>query len=474
MSEAVVIKEKWYRQIYWFALFLCLFNWMLPLSSSGADHPAFLVGYTQIRKPTQLVPQSGVTLPSEFTKYPFSLYHVFNGGAQDQLEPVLAVPGDAASVWRSLAKDQAWEVVETETVQLYFKNGSTLVEEKEIQNQIVDHLRYAPASVASGGLMGDWKAFLDYLHNSADLKNAFLVAVFPFLEDREETLGDYRDWLLEEFSNVNSLVWEIDPEQESGAFAVSVSARPGSRLYKLFNRDEGELSGMFGFVPKKPDLQLGRVDGITANNYLNYFFKGTSTVGDDSFLRIRNKLNKIDPGIFDRWDGSWAHWEAGTGGERLLLLGGRFQATDLTEIFEGLSDLPVDGLPFFIELDRKNSVVGFTRVRSFEWMDLDEQTLIGTLIPKPIYFGISNGFAAISESDTALMELVFTLNSRRPLKESAADLFDDKRYESILEYEDGEIMRSVTLTRGRLVLRQGKAPDWFYDYFQSLIKNLAD
>lgn len=474
MSDEVVIKEIWGRWIEKSTFVFCLFGWLAPIAMSGADQPSFLIAYTQVRKPTQLMPNSGVTLPAEFSKYPFSLYHVFNPTDSDQLEPVLAVPLDAASVWKSLANKQSWDAVETETTLLYFKEDSSLLNSTELHTEIVDHLRYAPASVASGGLMGDWKPFLDFIQNSADLKNAFLVAVLPFLENRADLLGDYRDWLLEEFANVNTLIWEIDPEQESGAFAVSISARPGSRLYKLFNRSEGELPKMFGFVPKEPNIQIGRVDGINANNYFNYFFKGTKSVGEDSFMRIRSHLNEIDSGIFDRWDGSWALWKPGGGEDRLLMLGGRFQASDLTELFEGLSKLPVDDLPFAIDLDKNNSVVGFTRVRSFRWVDFEGQTIVGSLIPNEIYFGISNGFVAISESDTALMELVFSLNSRRPLKESALELIDDKRYESIVEYEDGAISRSVALTRGRLVLKQASTPDWFYDYFDRLTKNLVD
>lgn len=458
----------------------CALLWFLwgvfPLSLIGAENPPFLIAYTQVRKPTVFIPQAGVSLPSEFSKYPFSIYHLFSSHNSNALESVIVVPKDTSGVWLGLAKERAWVSVEKENLLLFFNEGSALVESTAIQSRIVEHLRFSPSSVASGGLMSDWKSFLQYVQNSTDLRQVVLQAILPLKKNQIAMLGAYSHWLLDELSNIETLVWEVDPTQKAGPFAVSITTKPRSRLNRLFTMATDAPSKVFGFVPNDTaHLNLGWLHSINSNNYFNYFFKGTQGVESESFKAIRNKLNELDAGIFDRWDGSWALWHPDGGDDRLLLLGGRFQASDLSELFEVLAEVPLSGMSAYLDLDKQNSVVGFTRIRSLEWIDEGEESLIGRLLPAgPVYLGISNGFFAISESDTALMELVFKLNARSPLKESALKLLEAEKNLSVLQYLDNKLTQSLSLKNGRLVLRQAAPPDWFYSYFESMTKNLAE
>jgi len=462
-------KLKVVSALFWF---LCVLG---PLSLGGAENPPFLLAYTQVRKPTRLVPQAEVSLPQEFSKYPFSVYHVFSSHNSTSLESVVVVPKDASGVWTSLAKKRSWVSVETELFVLFIKEGSDLLQSTALHSRIAQHLRFSPSSIASGGLMSDWEPFLTYAQNSAELKQAVLEAVLPLNENLVTEFGEFSHWLLEELSNIQALVWEVDPTQKAGSFAVSITAKQGSRLSRLFTLATGAPSKVFGFVPKDTSkLNLGSLNSINANNYFNHFFKGTKGLESESYSAIRNKLNALDASIFDRWDGSWALWHPNGGDERILLLGGGFQAPDLSELFDVLAEVPFSGLSGQLNLDEQNSVVGFTRVRSLEWVDEGEETLLGRLLPEPIYMGVSNGFVAISESDTALMELVFALNSRRPLKESALKLLEEEKNQSVLQYVNDQLVQSLALRNGRLVLRTPTPPSWFYSYFARMTKNLSD
>ena len=448
---------------------------MLPFLAVGAENPPFVVSYTQIRKPSQFIPRSGVTLPNEFSQYPFSVYHVYTGDNASELEPVICISGDAVSAWTALAKEQDWVSVEIDDLTCFVKAGSSLDGAADAHHTIRDHLRYSPTSVASGGLMGDWKAFLKHIQYSADSKQAFLESALPFLKGRTESLGGYDLWLLEELSKIEKLVWEVDPSLGPGTFAVSITTEEGSRLSRLLSHSTGDPPKMFGFVPKNASyLNLGWLHGTNANNYFNHFFRATADLEDETFQDIRSKLNALDAGIFDRWDGSWAQWSPKGSEDRLLLLGGRFQASDLTDLFAVLAEVPLSGLSAYLELDTDNSVVGFTRTRSLRWVDEGEPSVIGELIPNQVYLGIANGFLIISESETAIMEHIFTLNSRRPLKESALQLLEERKGFSLREYKAGELTWTVALLRGRLVYRQDSIPDWFYSFFGKTTKDLAN
>jgi hypothetical protein len=462
-------KLKVLSALFWF---LCV---LFPLSLKGAENPPFLLAYTQVRKPSLLIPRAGVSLPQEFSKYPFSVYHAFSSHNSTGLESVVVVPKDASGVWTSLAKKRSWVSVEMNNFVLFIKEESDLLESTALHSRIAEHLRFSPSSVASGGLMNDWGSFLAYAQNSVDLKAAALEAVLPLNKNQVAMFGEFSHWLLDELSNIQTLVWEVDPTQKAGPFAISITAKQGSRLSRLFTVATGARSKVFGFVPKETsNLNLGSLHSINANNYFNHFFRGTKGLESESYAAVRNQLNALDPGIFDRWDGSWAVWNPNGGDERLLLLGGRFQAADLSELFEVLGEVPFSGMSGQLILDEQNSVVGFTRVRSLEWVDEGEETLLGRLLPKPIYIGVSNGFVAISESDTALMELVFTLNSRRPLRESALQLLEEETNQSVLQYVDDKLIHSLAMRNGRLVLRQPTPPSWFYSYFAKMTKNLSD
>ena len=445
-----------------------------PVSLGAAENPPFLVSYMQVRKPSQLIPAMESTLPGEFSKYPFSIYHVFSAENPDTLEPVVCVPVDSSAVWQSLAKKQEWLEVEHESIRMYFQAGSSLGDSASVHARIVDHLRVAPPSVASGGLMSDWKAYLGYIQNSTDLRSEFLGAVFPFLENFADTLGAYSHWVLNELSNIESLAWELDSSQGTYPFVLSATASRGSRLYRLFSAPFGEPTKLFGFVADDHSkLNLGWFHSANTTNYLNHLYRGTLDIENASFKAVRGKLNVLEADIFDRWDGSWALWNPDGGEDRLLLLGGRFQASDLSELYEVLAEVPWGEVSGSLELDEDNSVVGFTRIRSFEWKDEGEPSPVSLLVPRRVYFGVVNGFVAISESDSALTELIFSLNSRRPLRNSALTFFEDGKNFSVRDYRNEELAGTVTLDNGRMVLRQNSPPDWFYAFLRKATKNLA-
>ena len=445
-----------------------------PVWLGAAENPPFLVSHMQVRKPSQLIPAIESTLPAEFSKYPFSIYHVFSAKNNGTLEPVVCVPADSAAVWQSLAKKQEWLEIEQESFRMYFQAGSSLGDSAAFHSRILDHLRVAPSSVASGGLLSDWKAFLGYIQNSTDLRTHFLNAAFPFMENFSETLGAYSHWLLNELSNIESLEWEVDPSQGTSAFVISASTSRGSRLHRLFGAPSGDPTKLFGFVSDDhSNLNLGWLHSANATNYFNHFYRGTLDVENTSFRAIRGKLDVLDAGIFDRWDGSWALWNPNNGEDRLLLLGGRFQPSDLTELYEVLAEVPWGEISGSLELDEDNSVVGFTRIRSFEWNDEGEPSLVSLLVPRKVYFGIANGFVAISESDSALTELIFALNSRKPLRNSALSFFEDEKGYSMRDYRNEKLVGAVTLDEGRMVLRQNSPPDWFYSFLRKATKNFA-
>lgn len=167
-------------------------------------------------------------------------------------------------------------------------------------------------------------------------------------------------------------------------------------------------------------------------------------------------------------------WTPSEGEERVLLLGGRFLSSDLTDLFEVLSTLPLSDVSASLILDEDNTVVGFTRIRSLQWVDQGETSLLGHLISKPLYLGITNGYFAISESESQIMELIFSLNGRKPLKDSAQPLVEQQKDLSLSIYQDDEMSKSVKLDKGRLVIKLDKSLALFYKFFSEATKNYAD
>lgn len=259
-----------------FGLRAALLQLILLVASSqfiSAQNQSYLVAYTQVRQPAQLISKARVSLPTEFSKHPFSIYHVFNSESPDRLESVLCLPIDSAGAWKKLAEKNHWKAVNKEEMLFYFQDQSLVVESSAIQARIVDHLRYTPNSVASGGLMDDWVGALEYVQQSADLKEALIAFLFPFIENRAQAFRNYSHWLIDELATIENIIWEVDPSQASGDFALSVTTKKGSRLNRLFNAPSGSDFKLFDFVPGSvSELHIGRLNRPNTTNYFNHFF----------------------------------------------------------------------------------------------------------------------------------------------------------------------------------------------------------
>ena len=456
----------------WGLFLILLIPVLAPLAN--AQNQTFMVAYTQVRQPQFVVPQSNVSLPEAFSIHPFSIYQLYHTKHPTELETVLCVKLETAEEWKELADKQSWKAVTNGGFVLYIPEQSSIEERPEIQAKIVDHLRYAPDSAASGGLLSEWSFAARYIQNTRGLRETVLGSLSPTLKNQAGDYEMYSQWLIHELTTMESLIWEIDPRQDSGEFAVSIMTKKGSRLNRLFNGASESGSYIFDFVPGDVSkLILGQLNGSHVTSYMNYFFKGTKSLEHETFQAIRSKLNELDPGIFDRWDGTWAVWTPEDSEERVLLLGGGFLSTDLTDLFDILGSLPLSETPVSLRLDQDNMVVGFTRIRSFEWIDEGAISKVGRLLPKPLYFGVANGYLAIAESESHLVDLIFSLNSKKPLKNSAQSLIENQPGLAVGFYQGDEVVKSVDLNRGRLVYRRAETPEWFYKFFGWVTKEFA-
>jgi|GEM_PF-2345637 len=389
------------------------------VGQSELDKP-HLMAYLRVQEPQVLLETSSL-VPTVFQENTFSIYLL--NSFSSPLEWILVTKAGESAAWLDISTKNNWSLTDIPGYRLFFVESSKLKEEVAVIEFVKTHLDTATSTSLSGGLLPGWNAGLKQLYNNEKARIRLFERLFPGAADHSIDYADYLQWFAQELMSLSSVMLSIDKLGNEGKTTLRVSVVPGTRLYRFVSRKGSGSQAVLGFVPSNAEhLSYGSVDRIFASNYMNYYYKGTNLIDHDLFKIVRSGLNQLNAGFFDRWDGSWAKWTPQGAEASLLLLGGSFQSSDLGDLFDMLSAVDLSGTPISIQLDEENTVVGFSLIRSLDLLDSHDQD-VGDLRPRRRYFfGVAREFLVISDSDSALIDLVFNINSRNILKDSAQAL----------------------------------------------------
>ncbi|MCZ6671409.1 MAG: hypothetical protein O7C75_00575 [Verrucomicrobia bacterium] len=423
------------------------------------DEPALLIAYTKVQQPHQFPNYSGSIIPKEFSENPFSIYLLYQPESELGLDWLLCVEEQTADDWESLVSNENLLTIHKGAYYFYVRASSSVDEKSGVLDSVLDHLGETTSTAVIGGLMQGWHPALTHVNENVAASENLLGILWPRLFDHAAQFAPFVQWLASDFKAVESIHWEIDPFMVDGVSTLSMRTASLSRLYRLLDRKPQVKPIIFDFVPKTAEhLVFGSVDGASATNYINYIYRGTRDISDATFKDVRSGLDKLESGIFDRWDGSWAKWKPSGQESSMLLLGGKFLASDLSDLFEVFSELSFGETGLNLRLDENNSVVGFTRIRSLEFEGLPAGFWLGNGVQ--YFFGIGNGCLVIAEDENLIIDLIFKLNGKASISDSAQKLVEGNPGLSIASFNKGELTSSVQFTQGRMLFRQkGLASD---------------
>lgn len=427
----------------------------LLVPGQAENNAAMVVAYAEALQPHATLEFGGESIPAEFSENPFSLFLIYNPGSTAVFDWVLCISKDRFNRWEHLSGQSEWRGEDHEDYRFFTRGDGTVLKSNPVVEGILDHQKRNDRPMVSAGLLPGWNSALKDLYANQDSRDLVFSNLWPQLEAHFEEYDPYLLWWIQEFTSVESLQWTFQPSLRGGRSSLEIDVTPGTRLSRLFNQKSKLDASVLGYVPKGvPNLVYGSVDPVSTNNYLNYLFKGTNLVVHAPFKEIRASLDALDSGVFDRWKGNWVKWDSPESESSALLIGGGFLPTDLSEIFDVLSKLDISSLGFGLELDANNSIAGFTRIRSVDVVR-DRGTGSGAT-PKPnrYYVAIASNGLVVTQTESDMFELIFRLNSRKPLKNSSESLATVNPKLAILTMGAGGSSGTVQLVDGKLIYNQ--------------------
>lgn len=433
---------------------------------SGSYHPVF---YVKVEQPTMIADLSSDSIPSAFSENPFGVYVLMNPSGY--LEWVLCSSHDNGT-WDELKEERGWGSIQGDGTRLFFSGDSKLENGDGIINVLLANFRSTADINITAGLMAGWNAGLKHLYDDSGARAHLVSQLIPELGDHADLYDAYSESLIQELTSVDDLMLEADPNRDGRALEIQLTFAPGTRLNRIVSRESRSDLSVAEFVPgDAKQFVVGAVDGIFAANYLNFHYKASGNVEHEAFQKIRDGFDQLDGGVIDRWDGSWAKWTPEGLNEEVLLLGGDFQSSDLTELFDMLGAVDLGAANMAFRLDEDNTVVGFTRIRSLDIFE-SESDDAGTTDPKRYYFAVGQGKLAIAESEDYLIELVFQLNRRVGVRNSAKSMINQEDGAVVNRFEAGMRVGSVRFSGGSIQYRRTGSTELAHAMLVELINKL--
>ena len=407
-----------------------------------------LMSYIHVQEPDALVDISS-SIPTVFQDNSFSIYLLTS--ASSPLEWILCTESDDSIAWSDISNERNWTFANIPGYRLFFSQSSNLKTEASVIESVKTHLIAEASTSISVGLLPGWNAGLKLLYDNEKARTQLFTCLYPGSANHSLEYADYLQWFAQELMSLNSLDLSIDNVGNEKKTTLRITTIPGTRLNRLVSRKGEGNQSVLDFVPANAaNIIYGSIDGIFAGSYFNYHFQATNMIENDLFRNLRSGLNQLDAGIIDRWDGSWVKWSAEGSEASHLILGGDFQSSDLGELFDMFSGVDLFGSPISIQLDEENSVVGFSRIRSLDIYDSEIEDVRNSRPLHRFFFCVAQGFLVISDSDSELIDLVFSLNSRSVVKDSARKLVPPDPIFAISSFENGDSVGSVRMNDGRI------------------------
>ena len=429
----------------------------------------FAIAYAQVHQPLFVPELSENDIPAVFSQNAFSIYFIYNKTGLVRLEWILLVDESNEAAWEQTAKENNWNAVAKDSIQFFARENSSVLTETSVLEFISAHSQTPTESATTGGLLPFWNTALQHIWENADASETLLTELFPESDGLPGEFSTYLQWWVEELSGA-SVSWQTDPHIGDGQTSVSLDAAPGTRLYRVIEtRSSSDLS-ILDFVPiNAGNVAFSQVNGTRMINYFNHLYKGTENILNDSTINAREQLSKLDTGIFDRWDGSCIKWTLDRSGPSFLMLGGYFLPTDLSDLFNMLSELDLEEFGITIRLDDDNTVVGLSRVRSLEiiWHPSNTDEPESTTY----YLAIGNGFMVVAEEDLQMIDLIFRLNSRDKVKDSIRRLIDRNSELAVAFFENNKAKTSLEFSNSRMIFRQAGISNEINTGLVAVIKN---
>ncbi len=407
-------------------------------------YPVF---YVKVEQPRIIPELSSDSIPSVFSQNPFGAYMLLNSSGH--LEWVLCSSYDGVS-WDELKEKRGWRSIQVDGTRLFFAGNSKFEEGDGIIDILVANFLSEAGVNISAGLMEGWNAGLKKLYDDSGARAHLFSQLIPELGGHAALYDSYIESLIQELTSVDDMKLELDPNRDGGTLGIQVTFAPGTRLNRIVSRESRSDLEVAEFVPANAkEFVVGAIDGIFAANYLNFHYKASGSVEHEVFQRIRNGFDRLDGGVIDRWDGSWAKWTPEGMDEDVLLLGGDFQSSDLNEIFDMFAAVDLSAINMAFRLDEDNTVVGFTRIRSFDIFESENGDADG-IDPRRFYFAVGQGKLVIAESEDYLIELVFQLNRREGIRNSAKSMINQTDGAVVNRFESGMRSGSVRFSEGSI------------------------
>jgi hypothetical protein len=472
ISRVVMLRMRNARAGLWSVVSIGFLAFTSSLECAEPSGDTLVIAFARVQQPA-LIAGALSEQPVEFSQNPFAIYLLYKTVEPSQLHRVICVPSDSALVWGNLVSLNSWKSLDMGTQTCFVEKGSSLDENNPGIEKVVEFQNSASNSAASVGLLPDTNALLYLLFKDDDLRDAFFGTLLPFIEGKQELYRSYLKWWVQELTSMQSLSISMDSDKEDGAAILSLQSVAGTRLYRLLQNANRATPDLFGYVPgNAPKVTLGQLDAAAATSYWNFIFKGTNLIESEIFKRVHTGLNLLDHGFFDLWDGNFAMWTPPKSQDRILLIGGRYVTTDLSDLFDMLENVSWEETGLSLELDKDNSVVGFTRVRSMDWKREEKNSwLPDTWLNNRFYFAVADGCLVISESESQIIDLVFKLNSRQKIQNSALDLMSGSTSHSIGIYENGAMTGHFQFNSDGMLKFQNQSVESLAKMFSWIINN---
>ena len=412
----------------------------LAAQEGVAEH--YLLAFVRVDNPRLIPAIHSESVPQVFSQSPFAVYLLMNRSGA----PEWILCSSDGNDWDAVAEERFWNSLDVNDIRLFFSSESEFEQDDSVISTLLTHFRVRASANVSAGLLRGWNPALKLLYDDLEARSSVFSEVIPGLSEYADLYDDYVVFLAQELMSIRDISVEMNPNSDGGTTRVDVAVTPNTRLSRLISRESRSDMSILDFVPRDAQAMVfGAVDGIIATNFLNYHYKGTGKVKHDVFRAIRNGFDQLDGGVIDRWDGSWVRWTPDGSDQEVLMLGGDFQSSDLSELFDMFSNVDLKALNLAFVLDEGNSIVGFTRIRSFDlYGSIGDGS--GNSDPKRYYFTVGQGKLVIAESEDYLIELVFQLNRRVGIKGSAKEMLEESSRDVVRRFESGEPVGFVRFT----------------------------
>jgi len=423
---------------------LMLCHLLVPMAVSLQGEPFFLANL-EVQKGYRLVDLADEDDQAFLAKQAYSVYLLTDPSSDQAVEWVISVD-QTDSGWEEFAAQRNWKKFSMSDRHYFFRADSQLA---GIWPSVEPKL---PVSTSAYGVyvrLQSMNGWADALRAIESTENGTLS-----LASLEPWLGQFQvSWLLRELIDLKGFNLETRLTPGMKTSSIRLQAESGTELHRWLRSKTWEEPKVLEYVPADADpVYYGLHNSVATSNYLEHLSNRVEELDSPFLESFETAIEGVDSEMFRRWDGTWVSWSPSDSTAKLLLLGGRFLLSDLEQLFDSLDLLSgVDGRPV-AELDRDNTLVGFSRIRSVELNSLP----VGILDDKVYYLAVANGFLAISDDSSSLINLVFKLNSRTPEADSYSDQTSKSTRVRAYQILGGERRSSLEAHEGEMVIyKQG-------------------